>query len=199
VPGAFGRRYPRAGRSTAFHQFQHGWFRRTCGGCTDCIHRAAGRTAIIVADIPAGQLRRRRSGPGQAARIMTGAPLPQGADAVIPVEDTNFAPDRAAPAAGGDPWACHHFESMQIHQVTASARAGKMCKPGSCCYSAAAESSRKMQECLLNTGKARLCLSPPAGIALFSSGDELVQPGSPLLPGQIYDSNQLCARGPART
>src|SRR5690606_15512623 len=42
----------------------------------------------IVADLPAGSTDRPHVGPGQAARIMTGAPLPPGADAVVPVEQT---------------------------------------------------------------------------------------------------------------
>ncbi len=44
-------------------------------------------TLRIVEDLPAGRLARRAIGPGQAARIMTGAPLPPGADAVVMVED----------------------------------------------------------------------------------------------------------------
>ena len=50
----------------------------------------------IVADIPAGSISEVVIQPGQAARIMTGAPLPDGADAVIPVEDTDFSPALAA-------------------------------------------------------------------------------------------------------
>ncbi|UCH58701.1 MAG: hypothetical protein JSV61_10835, partial [Anaerolineales bacterium] len=44
----------------------------------------------VVADIPAGQVSDVLLGKGEAARIMTGAPLPAGADAVVPVEDTDF-------------------------------------------------------------------------------------------------------------
>src|SRR5699024_10810317 len=43
----------------------------------------------VVADLPAGDTRRQRIEPGQAARIMTGAPMPEGADGVVPVEHTD--------------------------------------------------------------------------------------------------------------
>src|SRR5215211_5661445 len=48
------------------------------------------RSLRVVADIPAGSHPTIRLAPGEAARIMTGAQVPAGADAVIPVEDTNF-------------------------------------------------------------------------------------------------------------
>ena len=47
-------------------------------------------TLRVVADIPAGFVPQASLGPGEAARIMTGAQLPEGADAVVPVEDTDF-------------------------------------------------------------------------------------------------------------
>ena len=51
---------------------------------------ASPRTLKVVADIPAGASPDVTLAPGQAARIMTGAPMPKGADAVIPVEETDF-------------------------------------------------------------------------------------------------------------
>ena len=48
------------------------------------------RTLKVVADIPAGKMVDIYLEPGQAARIMTGAPIPSGADAVVPVENTDF-------------------------------------------------------------------------------------------------------------
>src|SRR6185503_4798042 len=48
------------------------------------------RSLRVIADIPAGSHPTISLAPGEAARIMTGAPIPTGADAVIPVEDTNF-------------------------------------------------------------------------------------------------------------
>src|SRR5699024_2192460 len=46
-------------------------------------------TLPVVAALPAGPTRRQRTDPGQVARIMTGAPMPEGADAVVPVEHTD--------------------------------------------------------------------------------------------------------------
>src|SRR5512143_988486 len=51
---------------------------------------ASPRSLRVVADIPAGSHPTISLGPGEAARIMTGAPVPDGADTIIPVEETNF-------------------------------------------------------------------------------------------------------------
>src|SRR5512138_3776861 len=51
---------------------------------------ASPRSLRVVADIPAGSHPTISLGPGEAARIMTGAPVPVGADTVVPVEETNF-------------------------------------------------------------------------------------------------------------
>src|SRR5919198_3300312 len=59
------------------------------------------RSLRVVADIPAGSYPTIVLSSGQAARIMTGAPVPEGADAVVPVEDTNFDHrDAGTPAPG---------------------------------------------------------------------------------------------------
>ena len=62
---------------------------------------ASPRSLRVVADIPAGTSPTISLAPGQAARIMTGAPMPQGADAVVPVEETNFH-DRSSGATAPD-------------------------------------------------------------------------------------------------
>src|SRR5574339_466296 len=51
---------------------------------------ASPRRLRVITDIPAGSQPTISLGPGEAARIMTGAPIPEGADAVVPVEDTDF-------------------------------------------------------------------------------------------------------------
>ncbi|NLE71703.1 MAG: molybdopterin molybdenumtransferase MoeA, partial [Actinomycetales bacterium] len=64
----------------------------------DCAGAAPGAPVLlaVVADLPAGSAADAAVGPGQAARIMTGAPLPPGADAVVPVEQTDGGTGRVA-------------------------------------------------------------------------------------------------------
>src|SRR6187549_2682422 len=50
-------------------------------------------TLAVIEDVPAGKMPTKTVGPGQAIRIMTGAPIPKGADTVLKVEDTEHQPD----------------------------------------------------------------------------------------------------------
>lgn len=154
----------------------------------DDVARATAESPVrlrIIDDIPAGSNSSQTVGPGQAARIMTGAPLPPGADAVVPVEDTSFA---TGPAGA--------LESGAV-TVFRGARPGANIRPRG-------QDVRKNQRLLsvgrriqpqdvgvlASAGKAEVRVYRRPRVALFSSGDELVPPGRPLGPGQIYDSNQ---------
>lgn len=138
----------------------------------------------IVADIPAGQPANITLQPGQAARIMTGAPLPDGADAVVPVEDTDFKPGST--------------EQLTATQVLVykAVRAGSSIRPRGQDVTAGQTLLRvgrliQPQDVglLASTGKADVVVYQRPKIGIFSSGDELVRPGQPLGAGQIYDSN----------
>ena len=142
-------------------------------------------TLRVVADIPAGSHPQTPLGPGQAARIMTGAPLPPGATAVVPVEDTDFGdqqhaalPEQVAVfrAVTAGQYVRPRGQDIQQGQV--------LLQPG-----------RKMQPqdvgLLASIGRTQVSVYRRPRVALFSSGDELVQPGQDLRPGQIYDSNQF--------
>jgi molybdopterin molybdotransferase len=121
--------------------------------------------------------------PGQAARIMTGAPLPPGADAVVPVEDTDFGENSSM-------LTCPSRSPSTGRQAGQNvARAGK-----TSAGAGAAAARRKLATAgcgpagLYWPGQVRSTAS--RGWPCFLSGDELVQPGQPLGAGQIYDSNQ---------
>lgn len=138
----------------------------------------------LIADIPAGSALQVQIGPGQAARIMTGAPVPPGADAVIPVEDTNFAPPGPTPG----------LDEVQIHEP---ARPGAYIRPrgqdvrqGQSLLPRGRLLQPQDVGILASIGKAQVSVYRRPRVALFSSGDELVPPGQPLGPGQIFDSNQ---------
>ena len=142
------------------------------------------RSLRVVADIPAGSQPTISLAPGEAARIMTGAPVPTGADAVIPVEDTNFN-DRDAGTPPPD----------EVH-ILKPAKPGWNIRPrGMDIRSGAAVLPKgrvlKAQDLglLAMLGVAHVLIFRKPRVASFSSGDELLPPDAPLEDGKIRDSN----------
>jgi len=142
------------------------------------------RTLRVVADIPAGATPTISLAEGQAARIMTGAPLPQGADAVLPVEYTDFQ-DRSAGLPA--PEFVQAFQAvkagenvrprgMDIRAGEAVLQVGHLLKPQDLGVLA-----------MLGEAQVRVYRRPRA--ALLSSGDELLAVDAPLESGKIRDSN----------
>ena len=130
----------------------------------------------VAEDIPAGRTDIPTLAAGTAHRIMTGAPLPAGATAVVPVEATDGATDtvtiRSAPREG------QHVRRAG-EDVTAGStvlRAGQVVTPAALGLAAA-------------LGLGELTVVPRQRVLVVSTGTELVGPGVPLQPGQIYESN----------
>lgn len=121
---------------------------------------------------------------GQCARIMTGAPIPQGADCVIRLEDTDQ----------GNPVTIR--QRMKHHENYCFA--GEDYRAGETLLSAGTALDAAALGLLAGAGlwEMPLAVYPRPRVLLLSSGDELAGPGEPLRPGQIYDSNrpQLTAR-----
>ena len=141
-------------------------------------------TLRVVADIPAGSSPRISLGPGEAARIMTGAPLPQGADAVVPVEDTDFQNRDAGSAA-----------PAQV-QIAKSVRSGENVRPrgmdvreGEVVLRKGRRLNAQSLGVLAMLGISKVEVYKKPRVALFSSGDELLAVDEPLEPGKIHDSN----------
>jgi len=130
----------------------------------------------VSQDIPAGRTDVAPLESGTAARIMTGAPLPPGAEVIVQVERTDGGADRvridSAPRPG-----------VHIRTVGEDVRRGDVVLPAGTVIGA------PQIGVAAALGYDRLPLRRPMRVLVMSTGTELVAPGSPLEPGQIYESN----------
>jgi len=143
-------------------------------------------TLNVVADIPAGTNPQVNIKPGEAARIMTGAQMPKGANAVIPVEDTDFDYQKAGTTA---PKTVSFTKEMKfgynvrargtdLHAGDIVLKKGRVLKPQDLGMLAT-----------LGIGNVQVHKKPQ--VALMSSGDELIDVHEPLQAGKIHDSNSF--------
>ncbi len=135
--------------------------------------------------IPAGQTGEPLQ-PGTAARIFTGAPVPQHANTVVIQEvceqDGDHVVIKEPPKAGAN-----------VRKVGEDIKAGSnIIKPGT-------KLAPQHLGLAASVGIAEVTVYRRLKVALFASGDELVMPGTPLGPGQIYNSNQFTASGLLQT
>ena len=138
----------------------------------------------VIGTIRAGMAPAFPPGPGQAVRIMTGAPLPDGADAVVMVEDSSVAGDQD----GADP-----VEIDLLAEVAPGAHvrpAGDDLRPGDPVFPAGDLLTAGHLGVLATFGIAEVEVVPRARVGVFSTGDELVEGPQALQPGQIRDSNR---------
>jgi molybdopterin molybdotransferase len=130
----------------------------------------------VADDIPAGRTDVVPLAPGTAQRIMTGAPLPPGADVVVPVELTDGGTEvveiRDAPPAGT------HLRA-----------AGEDIAAGTVALTAGMPLGAAQLGLAAAVGLTTLPVRRRPRVLVLSTGSELVAPGRPLLPGQIYESN----------
>jgi molybdenum cofactor synthesis domain-containing protein len=132
---------------------------------------------IVVDELPAGRAPTVDVGPGQAIRIMTGAPVPGGADAIVMVEDTRVDGDGVLigrPARPAD-----HVRP-----------AGGDLVPGAVVFPAGTVLHGAQLGVLASLGYAEVAVVRRPRVAVMSTGDELTPPGESLLPGRIRDSNR---------
>ena len=145
---------------------------------------AASRTLSVVADIPAGAAPTTGIHAGQAARIMTGAQMPPGADCVIPVEDTDFK-NRNAGAAPPN--------SVRLGKSVGAGDnirvSGTDMRAGDIVLSKGRRLKAQDLGLLATLGHASVNVCKRPRVALMSSGNELLEADAPLEPGKIRDSN----------
>src|SRR5690349_16507275 len=142
-------------------------------------------TLPVTAEIAAGDTGAYALRPGTAIKIMTGAMLPPGAEAVVPVEWTDGGRARVAIRAGA-----HYGNAVRLVGEDAKAgevlvTAGTLLKPMHIAVIAAA-------------GRGAVLVRPRPRVVVLSTGNELAEPGSPLVPGRIYDSNSFMLAAAAR-
>jgi molybdopterin molybdotransferase len=140
----------------------------------------------VVADLAAGYVHETPIGPGEAVRIMTGAPMPPGANAVVPFEETdeplrgpNQAPHKGATVRilkAADVHANIRFRAEDVRQGTPVIPAGRVLRPSEVGV-------------LASIGLSEVQVYRRPVVAILSTGDEITEPGQPLLPGRIYDAN----------
>jgi molybdopterin molybdotransferase len=145
------------------------------------VHRAGPDAAVtlpVAEDIPAGRTDMLTLEPGTAHRIMTGAPVPAGADAVVPVEATDGGVAVVQIRSAARPGQHLRRSGEDVTAGTAVLRAGTPITPAALGLLAA-------------LGVERLRVIPRPRVLVVSTGSELVAPGVPLQPGQIYESNAV--------
>lgn len=133
---------------------------------------------LVIEEITAGNVPRHRVEAGQASRIMTGAPLPEGADVVVVIERTTLLDERHVAIDDRPPRPGQHIQprGREMARGEVVVRPGDVLRP---------------QECgvLAMVGRATVRQVPPPRVAVLATGDELVEVTLGPGPGQIRNSN----------
>ena len=131
----------------------------------------------VVGSVPAGGMPDRDVGPGEAMRIMTGAPMPDGADTVVRVEDTDNADDVVTVTAATKPGTSVRQAGEDLKRGTTVLTKGTLLRPAEIGV-------------LASLGVARPLVVARPRVAVLSTGDEVVDVSEAPGPGQIRDSNR---------
>jgi len=142
-------------------------------------------TLPVTAEVAAGDTGAYALQPGTAIKIMTGAMLPHGAEAVVPVEWTNGGGARVVIRAGAEYGNAVRLAGEDAKAGEVLVTAGTWLKPMHVAVIAAA-------------GRGSVLVRPRPRVVVLSTGNELAEPGSPVVPGRIWDSNSFMLAAAAR-
>jgi molybdopterin molybdotransferase len=139
----------------------------------------------VTGEVAAGDTGQHKLAAGTSIRIMTGAQIPAGADAVVPVEWTDGGIDQVTISRAASPGDSLRHSGDDAHQGDLLLPAGTRLGPPQLGILAAA-------------GRARLLARPRPRVTVISTGNELAEPGEPLIPGRIWESNSFMLAAAAR-
>jgi molybdopterin molybdotransferase len=140
------------------------------------------KTLAIVDRVAAGHGARHAVKAGEAIRIFTGAPMPKGSDTVFMQEDCRIEGDRVVVPPGLQRGANRRLAGEDVHAGAVALRVGRRLTVQDVALAAA-------------LGLTKLDVYRRVRVALFSTGDEIVEPGSQLRGAALYDSNRYLLSG----
>ena len=144
--------------------------------------RTAPRSLRHIGKLVTGQVSERAVGPGECLEIATGAPMPPGADAVVIVEETDITDDRVSV-----------FSPVAPQQNVG--RQGSDIQAGQLVLDDGAWLTPSRVGTLAALGLTEVDVFARPSVAILSTGNEIVDPGRPLGPGEIYDVNKFTVAG----
>jgi len=142
-------------------------------------------TLPVVAEVAAGDTGAYALQPGTSIRIMTGAMLPHGTEAVIPVEWTD----------GGTARVTIRGKAEYGHSVRL---AGGDAKAGEVLVTSGTRLRPMHIAVIAAAGRGAVLVRPRPRVVVLSTGNELAEPGAPIVPGRIWDSNSFMIAAAAR-
>ena len=142
-------------------------------------------TLQVTSEIAAGDTGAYQISPGTASKIMTGARMPDGADAVVQVEWTDGGTDQVRVYHPVEPGNAVRYTGGDAVEGETLLPAGVRMRPMQIAVAASA-------------GRRVVMVRPRPRVVVLSTGNELTEPGTPLVPGQIWDSNSYMLAAAAR-
>ena len=146
----------------------------------------------VIEELPAGKIAVKNVTEGVAIRIMTGAPMPDGADTIVPFEDTDELDRKSGPGPGG-------VDEIGIRKAwkigSNIRRAGEDVVPGTVIIKAGTVLRPSEVGVLASLGKPTVKVYRKPVVSVLATGDELLEVGEALAPGKIYNSNNYSVAG----